>query len=249
MHRLALRIDQKEILSEVSLDIYAGERVALIGPNGAGKSSLLNLVSGGLRPSAGAILLHGKPIAGQPPYKIQRMGLGRSFQSSNVFGRLSVFDNLVCSVLWSLGYRYKLFGFLSGLTDANALATSLMRKIELEHKHSQLAMSLTYSEQRALELGMVLGSGASVLLLDEPTSGMSLGEARKCVDLIKSVTQGKTLLLVEHDMAVVLELADRIAVLDRGKVIAYDTPDKVRHSPIVQQAFRSPLVQLQAGAQ
>jgi branched-chain amino acid transport system ATP-binding protein len=142
-----------------------------------------------------------------------------------------------------------LFGFLSGLTDANALATSLMRKIELEHKQLQLAVSLTYSEQRALELGMVIGSGASVILLDEPTSGMSLSEARKCVDLIKSVTHDKTLLLVEHDMAVVLELADRIAVLDGGKVIAYDTPDEVRRSPIVQQAFRGPLVHLQEGAQ
>jgi branched-chain amino acid transport system ATP-binding protein len=249
MRRLGLRMDQKEILSDVSLDICAGERVALIGPNGAGKSSLLNLASGGLRPSAGTILLHGKPIAGKQPYQIQRLGLVRGFQSSNVFGRLSVFDNLLCSVLWSLGYRYKLFGFLSGLTDANALATSLMRKIELEHKQLQLAVSLTYSEQRALELGMVIGSGASVILLDEPTSGMSLSEARKCVDLIKSVTHDKTLLLVEHDMAVVLELADRIAVLDGGKVIAYDTPDEVRRSPIVQQAFRGPLVHLQEGAQ
>jgi branched-chain amino acid transport system ATP-binding protein len=156
---------------------------------------------------------------------------------SNLFTRLSVFENLRCAVLWSLGYRYAFWKFLAKLDDANARAKDLMRMIKLEHKHDTLAMNLTYAEQRALEVGITIASGASVILLDEPTAGMSKSETKRFVELIREVTAGKTLLTVEHDMGVVFGLADKIAVLVYGEVIAFGEPEVVRADVRVQEAY------------
>ncbi len=226
-----------EIIRGINLAVRHGERVAIIGPNGAGKSTLFNLISGRFGASSGDVLLNGTVINGLKPYEINRLGLSRSFQITNIFPKLSVFENLRCSVLWSLGYKYTFFRFLASLDDANARARDLLKMINLEKKQDVLAMNLTYAEQRALEIGITIGGGANVILLDEPTAGMSKSETTRFISLIKQVTEGKTLLTVEHDMGVVFGLADKIAVVVYGEVIAFDTPEAVRANPRVQEAY------------
>lgn len=226
-----------EIIRGCDLAVAPGERVAIIGPNGAGKSTLFNLISGRFGPTRGQILLNGKRIDGLPPYQINRLGLARSFQVTNIFTRLSVFENLRCGLLWAMGYRYAFWKFLADLRDANARAEELMRMIRLDHKRDTLAMNLTYAEQRALEIGVTIAGGADVVLLDEPTAGMSKSETARFIELIREVTVGKTLLTVEHDMGVVFGLADKIAVLVYGEVIAFDVPDVVRANHRVQEAY------------
>ena len=226
-----------EIIRGTSLQVRPGERVAIIGPNGAGKSTLFNLISGRFGPSSGEIRLHGQRIDGLKPFEISRMGLARSFQVSNLFTRLSVFENIRCAVLWSLGYRYAFWKFLADLRDANERADEVLSMIKLDRKRDVLAMNLTYAEQRALEIGITIAGGAEVILLDEPTAGMSLSETTRFIQLIRDITVGKTLLTVEHDMGVVFGLADKIAVLVYGEVIAFDVPHLVRANAKVQEAY------------
>ena len=226
-----------EIIRGANLAVNAGERVAIIGPNGAGKSTLFNLISGRFGPSSGEILLNGQNIEHKTPFEINRMGLSRSFQITNIFPKLSVFENLRCAVLWSLGYKYTFLKFLSGLKDANDLTEKYMEMIRLDKKRDLLAMNLTYAEQRALEIGITIAGGSNVILLDEPTSGRSKSETSRFINLIKEVTVGKTLLTVEHDMGVVFGLADKIAVVVYGEVIAFDTPEAVRSNVKVQEAY------------
>ena len=182
-------------------------------------------------------MLKGQRIDHKAPYEINRMGLSRSFQITNIFPKLSVFENVRCAVLWSLGYKYTFLKFLSGLKDANELAEKYMEMIRLDKKRDVLAMNLTYAEQRALEIGITIAGGAEVILLDEPTAGMSKSETSRFINLIKQVTVGKTLLTVEHDMGVVFGLADKIAVVVYGEVIAFDTPEAVRANARVQEAY------------
>ena len=237
-----------EIIRGVNLAVQPGERVAIIGPNGAGKSTLFNLISGRFGPTSGEVLLNGQRIDGKAPYEINRMGLSRSFQITNIFPKLSVFENLRCGVLWSMGYKYTLLRFLSNLDDANERAKQLMEMIKLDKKRDTLAVNLTYAEQRALEIGVTIAGGANVVLLDEPTAGMSRSETTRFIHLIMEVTEGRTLLTVEHDMGVVFGLADKIAVVVYGEVIAFDTPDKVRANARVQEAYLgSAVADAQAG--
>lgn len=237
-----------EIIRGASLAVAAGERVAIIGPNGAGKSTLFNLISGRFEPTSGDILLNGERINGKKPFEINRMGLSRSFQITNIFPKLSVFENLRCGVLWSLGYKYTFLKFLADLDDANERALQLMHMIKLDKKRDVLGMNLTYAEQRALEIGITIAGGANVILLDEPTAGMSRSETTRFISLIKEVTIGKTLLTVEHDMGVVFGLADKIAVVVYGEVLAFDTPDAVRANAKVQEAYLgSAVADAQAG--
>ena len=226
-----------EIIRGIDLAVRAGERVAIIGPNGAGKSTLFNLISGRFVPTSGEVLLHGARIDGKKPFEINRMGLSRSFQITNIFPKLSVFENLRCGVLWSLGYGYTFLRFLSRMKDANQRAEELMEQIALHRKRDVLAANLTYAEQRALEIGITIAGGARVILLDEPTAGMSVSETSRFIALIKQVTEGRTLLAVEHDMGVVFGLADRIAVVVYGEMLAFDTPEAVRANPRVQEAY------------
>ena len=226
-----------EIIRGVNLAVKTGERVAIIGPNGAGKSTLFNLISGRFEPSSGDVLLNGHRINGKRAFEINRLGLSRSFQITNIFPKLSVFENLRCGVLWSLGYKYTFLKFLKNLGDANERANALMKMIRLDHKRDVLAVNLTYAEQRALEIGVTIAGGASVILLDEPTAGMSKSETARFIDLIKEVTVGKTLLTVEHDMGVVFGLADKIAVVVYGEVLAFDVPEAVRANQRVQEAY------------
>ena len=231
------RFGATEILRGIDLSISSGERVALIGPNGAGKTTLFNLVSGRFAPSVGEVWLKNRRIDGKKPYAIARLGLARSFQATQVFSGLSVFENLRCSVLFGLGYGAQWLTSVSRLKEVTARTEALMEQTHLEKQRDTLAQALTYADQRALELGITLGGGADVILLDEPTAGMSQTETLFFLELIKTATQGKTLLMVEHDMGVVFGLADKIAVLVEGKLLALDTPQAVRVNAAVQDAY------------
>ncbi len=228
---------RSSILEEVSLTVPAGERHAVIGPNGAGKSTLFNVVSARFPPSRGRIELKGEDIVGMPPPAINRRGLSRSFQITNIFPNLTVFDNIRCSVLWTLGYRYSFWHRLAGLRDAQARADEVLVQIGLARRRDTLAGVLSYAEQRALEIGITIAGGADVILLDEPTSGMSRSESDDAVALIRKVTEGKTLVMVEHDMSVVFGLADRISVLVYGRILATGSPAEIRANPAVQEAY------------
>jgi branched-chain amino acid transport system ATP-binding protein len=225
------------IIRGVSLDIPEGERHAIIGPNGAGKSTLFNLMSGRFAPTSGSIRLHGEEIAGARPYRISRKGLSRSFQVTNIFPRLTVFENIRCGVLWSLGHRYTFWRDIDRLRDANELAEKTLEQIHLAARRDTIAGVLTYAEQRALEIGITIAGGAKVILLDEPTAGMSRAEAESAVELIRSISAGRTLVIVEHDMSVVFGLADRISVLVYGEIIATDVPARIRENAAVQSAY------------
>jgi len=225
------------IINGVDLAIAQGERHAIIGPNGAGKSTLFNLISGRFHATSGQILLKGEDVTVLEPQDINRRGLSRSFQITNIFPRLSVYENLRCAVLWSLGYRYSFWHRVAKLETVRARAEEVMRKIGLEKRRDRAAGVLSYAEQRALEIGITIAGGADVILLDEPTAGMSHSETADAVALIRSVSEGKTLVMVEHDMGVVFGLADRISVLVYGKVLALGTPQEIRGNSAVQEAY------------
>jgi branched-chain amino acid transport system ATP-binding protein len=226
-----------QIIRGVSLTIETGTRQALIGPNGAGKSTLFNLITGKYPLSGGRIRVKGEDVTGRRPYELTRRGLSRSFQVTNIFPRLSALENLRCSVLWSFGYRYSFWHFVDGLPDVRERAETVLEQINLAARRDVPAGVLTYAEQRALEIGIAIAGGSDVILLDEPTSGMSRAESEHVVQLIRQVTAGKTLLMVEHDMSVVFDLADRIAVLVYGQIIAHDTPERIRANAAVQEAY------------
>jgi len=252
-HRFGRSRTARAVLRDVNLSIVAGERHALIGPNGAGKSTLFNLACGTLAPRAGSIRLHGADIAGLAPHEISRRGLARSHQITSVFATLSVLDNLRCAIIAASGGRHAPYAFwrrLESMHEARAQAEAIAAIIGLAACLGQAAGELPYGAQRALELGIAVaghttedaahGDARSVILLDEPTAGMSLEESRATVELIRRVTAGRTLLLVEHDMDVVFGLADRVSVLAGGVIIATGTPDAIRRHAGVREAYLSP---------
>ena len=226
-----------EIIRGVDLEIEDGERHAIIGPNGAGKSTLYNLISGRFPVSAGTIRLRDADIAGKTPFAINRMGLTRSFQVTNIFARMSVLDNVRCGALFALGHRYAWWKPVSGLRDVAERTETILREIGLWKKREVAAGLLSYADQRALELGIAIAGGAEVILLDEPTAGMSHSEIEQAVALIRRISTGKTLVIVEHDMGVVFDLADRISVLVYGEIIATGAPEEIRASPAVREAY------------
>jgi branched-chain amino acid transport system ATP-binding protein len=243
IQNITKRFGQTEIIRGVTLDIAAGERHAIIGPNGAGKTTCFNLISGRFPISAGEIHLNGARIDQLPPHKINRMGLSRSFQITSIFQRMSVFENIRCALLWSRGYRYSFWSPLWRQRELNEQADFLLEDLNLHTRRDIPAGLLSYAEQRALEIGMTIAGGASVILLDEPTAGMSNTETDYAMDLIRRVTKGKTLVMVEHDMKVVFDLADVITVLVYGQVIASGPPETVRANPAVQEAYLGALVE------
>jgi branched-chain amino acid transport system ATP-binding protein len=225
------------IIRNINLSVAQGERHALIGPNGAGKSTTFNLISGYMAPTSGTILLRDQIISGLPPYQINRRGLSRSFQVTNVFANMSVWENLRCAVLWATGHRYAFWKNIDTLPEVRERTARILEDINLTARRDVPAGLLTYAEQRALEIGITIAGGADVILLDEPTAGMSHAETERAVALIRRLTEGRTLLIVEHDMSVVFGLADRISVLVYGQIIASGTPEEIRGNPKVKEAY------------
>ena len=234
---LEKRFGTIEVTRGLDLDIEEGERHAIIGPNGAGKSTLFHLVSGRLSASGGSIRLRGREIADRRPFEIVRMGLGCSFQVTNIFPRMTVYENIQASVLWMAGARLSFTRPVSRCRGVRERSEKILERIGLARQRDVPAGLLSYADQRALEIGITLGPDPNVILLDEPTAGMSNTETRRAVALIRQVSAGKTLVMVEHDMSVVFDLADRISVLAYGKIVATDTPDRIRKNKAVQEAY------------
>ncbi len=234
---IAKSFGRTEIIRGVSLAIESRERHAVIGPNGAGKSTLFNLISGRLAPTAGTVRLNGEDITGLAPFEINRRGLSRSFQVTNIFPRLTVWENVRCAVLWSMGYRYSFWHNIDALPDVRERTEQILGEINLiDRRHIQAGV-LAYAHQRALEIGITIAGGADIILLDEPTAGMNNAETEAAVALIRKVSEARTLVMIEHDMGVVFDLADRISVLVYGQIIASDTPARIKADQAVQQAY------------
>ena len=231
------RFGETEIIRGVDLAVKTGERHAIICPNGAGKSTVFNLISGYYPLTKGKIELNGQEINGLEPFQINRLGLCRSFQVTNLFAKMSVFENVRCALMWSTGYKYSFWHLMGRQKKLNEKAEELIEQINMTHRSRIPVGELSYAEQRALEIGITIAGGADVILLDEPTAGMSHSETEQAVELMKFVSEGKTLIVVEHDMGVVFDLADRISVLVYGEIIATDTPDNIRNNKAVQEAY------------
>jgi branched-chain amino acid transport system ATP-binding protein len=225
------------VIRDVNLTVVKGERHALIGPNGAGKSTLFNLISGYIIPTVGSILLKDEIVSGLPPYQINRRGLSRSFQVSNVFANMSVWENIRCALLWATGHRYAFWKNIDNLQEVRERTAQILQHINLISRRDVPAGLLAYAEQRTLEIGITIAGGADVILLDEPTAGMSHTETERAVALIRRLTESRTLLIVEHDMSVVFGLGDRISVLVHGQIIASGTPEEIRGNPQVKEAY------------
>ena len=222
---------ETQIIRGVSLDIVEGEKHAIIGPNGAGKSTLFHLISGRYQLTSGNIRFKQDQIENLPPYEIARMGMARSFQVTNIFPRMNVFENVRCALLWSKGYRYSFWHLLGRQRELNDESMHVLEQIGLKDKALFPSGELGYAQQRALELGIAIASGAQLIMLDEPVAGMSHSEAESSVQLIRKITEGKTLIMVEHDMNIVFDVADRISVLVYGEIIATDKPENIRANP------------------
>lgn len=225
------------IIRGVDLDIDKGERHAIIGPNGAGKSTLFNLISGLFKPSEGVVTRDGIDISGMAAHEITRLGLSRSFQVSNIFSNMSVRENVRCGVLYSMGYGYSFWRNIGNLKTVQKKTGEILEQVGLLDKADVPAVLLPYADQRTLEIAMTIAGGADVILLDEPTAGMSNTETESAVELIRRSTEGKTLLIVEHDMGVVFDLADRISVLVYGEIIATGRPEEIRGNAKVREAY------------
>ncbi|OZI23176.1 ABC transporter ATP-binding protein [Bordetella genomosp. 9] len=226
-----------EIIRGVDLDIEAGERHALIGPNGAGKSTVFHLVSGQLAPTSGSILLQGREIGGQAPQAINRQGLARSFQITNIFPRLSTFENVRLAVMRAYGTQYAFWRFIDRDRRIRRETERLLELVRLTPRAHTVAGEMAYSEQRSLEIAMTLASDPRLILLDEPMAGMSNEETAYTAQLIREAAAGRTLVIVEHDMDVVFSLSDRISVLVYGQIIATGTPAEIRAHAGVREAY------------
>ncbi|MEE9150191.1 MAG: ABC transporter ATP-binding protein [Candidatus Tectomicrobia bacterium] len=224
-------------VKEVDLSVESGQVACIIGPNGAGKSTLFNLITGHLRPTRGRVYFHDRDITGLAPHKICQMGIGRSFQRTNIFPRLSVFDNVQVAVLSHVKKTLNFFTPAKQLVQQETYA--LLDDVGLADEARSISGTLSYGFQKQLELGIALASEPEILLLDEPTAGMSPQETSSTIALIGKIARdrGLTLLFTEHDMDVVFSIAEKITVLHQGEVLAEDKPDKVRSNPEVQRVY------------
>ena len=226
-----------EIIRGVNLNIKKGEIHSLIGPNGAGKSTLYNLISGVYKLSSGSIKFNNKNIENLPSYEIFRLGLSRSFQITNIFPKMSVFENVRCGLLWNMNYKYSILKILDNNQDLNDKTNAILEQISLSNYSKEPAGLLSYADQRALEIGITIAGGAETILLDEPTAGMSKSETERATNLIRNIAKNRTVLIVEHDMGVVFDLSDTISVLVYGEVICSDKPDNVKTNEAVKEAY------------
>lgn len=226
-----------KVLTGVDFRVKEKERHAVIGPNGAGKTTLFNIISGKFKPSSGAILFKGQDISGKASYALNRHGLSRSFQITNVFQELSVFDNILSGVRSRFGLRYHFFERPASDKSIVEKAEAVVAKVGLTAVKNNPASSLSYGQQRALEIGITLSTEPELILLDEPTAGMTREETEQAVKMIDQVTAGKTLIIIEHDMEVVFSLADKISVLHYGTILVSDKPEKIRNDQRVKDAY------------
>ncbi|MEU5937868.1 ABC transporter ATP-binding protein [Micromonospora sp. NPDC047548] len=236
---LTWRIGEVAIVDSVYLDLAPGEFLGVIGPNGAGKTSLFNLITGLRRPTEGRILLDGEDVTALPPHRRARLGLGRTFQASSVFGSLTVRENVRLAVQAYRGGSMKLWRRAAADREVAAAADAALDRVGLHHRGTALAGTLAHGEKRKLEIALLLAGEPRVMLLDEPMAGVSAEDVPELVAVIKSLTgdSSRAVLMVEHHMDVILELADRIAVMHHGALLACDTPDTVMANATVQEAY------------
>jgi branched-chain amino acid transport system ATP-binding protein len=224
-------------VSDVSLTVETRQIAAVIGPNGAGKSTLFNLITGHLQPDSGRVVLDGRDITGAPPYRLCRMGIGRSFQRTNIFAKLTVFENLQAAFLVHRGRGLNFWSLAE--TFYRDETAALLASVGLSGQENVKAGTLSYGNQKQLELGLTLASDPQMLLLDEPTAGMSAGETHETIRLLQRIADERslTLLFTEHDMEVVFGIAQKIAVLHQGRIIAEGRPEEVRNDPEVRRVY------------
>lgn len=234
-----LRFDYSEhnVLKDLNLEIRKGERHAIIGPNGAGKTTLFNVVTGTYKPAAGQIFFKDKDVSGAKPYQLNRLGMGRSFQITSTFAKQTVFQNVRMGIQSKNKIRFNLFRRLDKMENITRETDQLLKQSNLYELRNTPAASLSYGKNRALEICMALSTDPELVMLDEPTAGISKDETRMIVELVKKLTENKTMVIIEHDMDVVFSLADRITVLNYGGVLACDVPEKIRNNPAVKEAY------------
>ena len=226
-----------KVISGVNLQVFEGERHAIIGHNGAGKTTLFNLITGSIIPRGGKIFFKGRDVTGARPYKLTRMGMGRSFQITSTFSRLTAFENVRMGILSKKGIRFSMFRRVEGMKTVTEETDGLLRNINLYDERDVPACELSYGKHRSLEVGMAVATDPDLVMLDEPTAGMSREETLHTVELIRRLTEGRTMIIIEHDMDVVFSVADRITVLHHGEILAVGTPREIRDNPEVRGAY------------
>jgi branched-chain amino acid transport system ATP-binding protein len=221
----------------VTIEVHEGQRHAVIGPNGAGKSTLFNLLTGQIRPDSGKVIFDGAEITGRRPYQLSRLGIGRAFQITNIFPKLTVLQNLQYAMLAHRGDTLRPFGIADRMYRDEAM--QLLEAVGLGRNSALQAGLLSHGDQRALELAISLALGTRLLLLDEPTAGMSPYETTQAIELVNGVVaqEGLTLLFCEHDMDIVFGMADVVTVMHQGRVLAEGSPDVIRSNPEVQRVY------------
>jgi branched-chain amino acid transport system ATP-binding protein len=224
-------------LFDVNLEVQEGECHAIIGPNGAGKTTLFNVITGTYRPSVGQVFFKGKEITGFKPYTLVRLGMGRSFQITSTFSRLTAFQNIRMGILSKKGIRFKLFRVLDNMREVKEETEEALKQINLVAERDIPAGQLSYGKSRSLEISLALATDPDLVMLDEPTAGMSQDETHHAIELIRRLTEGKTTVIIEHDMDVVFSLADRITVLHLGAILASDAPEEIRDNQAVKNAY------------
>ena len=226
-----------EVLFDVNLEVNEGERHAIIGPNGAGKTTLFNVITGTYMPSRGQVFFKGEEVTGFKPHQMIRLGMGRSFQITSTFDRLTTFQNIRMGVMSRRGVRFSLFRKVDKMQDITQETDEVLRRINLYGERDLPAGVLSYGKHRSLEISMALATDPEVVMLDEPTAGMSKDETHYAVELIRKLTEGKTAVIIEHDMDVVFSLADRITVIHLGTILACGPPGEIRENQAVKDAY------------
>jgi branched-chain amino acid transport system ATP-binding protein len=238
-HNLSKYFGGLHAVEDVSLRVADGHFHSIIGPNGAGKTTLFNLLSGVLKPSAGQVLLRGQDITDLPPYRIASLGIGRSYQITNIFPSLTVFENVRLAAQALGKDNFQLFTPASHFREYEEKAIHALEQTGLTGVASAVALSLSHGDKRKLEVAILLAQNPAILLLDEPTAGLASEQVPEFMDLIARIRQegGKTIVLVEHNMGVVMSLSDRISVMHQGRLLAEGTPSEIANNPLVQSAY------------
>lgn len=226
-----------EVLFDVNLEVKEGERHAIIGPNGAGKTTLFNVITGTYHPSRGQVFFKGKEVTGAKPNELTRLGMGRSFQITSTFNRLTTFQNIRLAVLSKKGIRFQMLRKVDKMRDITKETDEVLKRINLDRERDMPAGVLSYGKHRSLEISLALATDPDLVMLDEPTAGMSRDETHYAVELIRRLTEGKTAVIIEHDMDVVFSLADRITVLHYGQILATGPPAEIRENQAVKDAY------------